>query len=337
MNFLDKYRLSLSLMLISVIMSGCSPAPDKVHQKIHAQQGSYVADISDTGEFSVVSTATNGILLWPRYANDPKFNWKHDDETSQIIAVDASYDGSVVASSTRREFALWDAQSGENLGFWKIGSGGIQDIAVSNNGSTIVLGKRDGTQIAFNPESGRRIEFYGHSERVNNVDISPNGFYVLSGSNDATAILWDTRSGQIVYRWEHKNRVTQIALHPNAKYVFTSGSTDNAIIWSLPDGKEHSRLQFIDRQKIFSAARFSKDGDLLITGAPSRRVTFWDTKTGESLKHWNVGLVEERGPNSAAVLAVYYYDNENILLTESSAGLAEWWQLPNHWNKTTNE
>lgn len=333
MTFRDKARAVVTAVTVGIIMTGCSPAPDKVHQKIHAQQGSYVADIADTGEFSVVSTNENGILLWPRYANDAKFQWQHDDNTSQIIAVDASFDGSVVASATRIEFALWNAKSGENLGFWKVGQGGIQDIAVSNGGSTIVLAKRDGTQIAFSPASGRRIEFYGHTERVNAVDVSANGFYVLSGSNDASAILWDTRSGQIVHRWEHKNRVTQIALHPEAKYVFTSGSTDNAIIWSLPDGKEYSRLQFIDRQKIFSAARFSASGDLLITGAPSRRVTLWGTDTGESIKHWNVDLVEQRNPNSAVVLAVHYYENENVLLTESSAGLAEWWQLTNDWKQ----
>ena len=329
MTFRDK----LYLVALALVVTGCSPAPDKVHQKIHAQQGTYVADIADDGSFSIVSTNENGILLWPRYANDAKFQWQHDDQTSQIIAVDASFDGSVVATSTRVEFALWDAKSGENLGFWKIGSGGIQDIAVSNGGSTIVLAKRDGTQIAFNPSSGRRIEFYGHTERVNVVDISANGFYVLSGSNDASAILWDTRSGQIVHKWEHKNRVTQVALHPNAKYVFTSGSTDNAKIWQLPDGSEYSRLQFIDRQKIFSSARFNQDGSVLITGAPSRRITLWDTQTGKSLKHWNVGLVEERNPNSAVVLAVHFYDNENIVLSESSAGLAEWWQLESNWNE----
>ncbi|HAD47648.1 MAG: hypothetical protein CMF19_02320 [Idiomarinaceae bacterium] len=333
MTFLDKVRAAFAVALVGITATACSPAPDKVHQKIHAQQGSYVADIADTGEFSVVSTNENGLLLWPRYASDPKFQWQHDDDTSQIIAIDASFDGSVVASATRIEFALWDAQSGENLGFWKVGQGGIQDIAVSDGGSTIVLAKRDGTQIAFNPASGRRIEFYGHTERVNAVDVSANGFYVLSGSNDASAILWDTRSGQIVHRWEHKNRVTQIALHPEAKYVFTSGSTDNAIIWSLPGGDEHSRLQFIDRQKIFSAARFSASGELLITGAPSRRVTLWATETGESLKHWNVDLVEQRNPNSAVVLAVHYYETENVLLTESSAGLAEWWQLNDDWKQ----
>ncbi|WP_404400378.1 hypothetical protein LG288_10695 [Idiomarina seosinensis] len=331
MTFRDK--LGLSLVPVLLLLSGCNPAPDIVHKKLHAEQGTYVADISETGAFSVVSTNDNGILLWPRYANNAKYSWRHDDETSQVIAVDISPDGTVVATATRFEFALWDATAGDNLGFWKIGSGGIQDVAVSNEGSVLILGKRDGTQIAFSPDSGRRLEFYGHTERVNSVEVSANGFYVLSGSNDASAILWDTRSGQIVHRWQHKNRVTQIALHPEAKYVFTSGSTDNAKIWRLPDGKEHSRLKFIDRQRIFSSARFSASGDTLLTGSPSRRINLWDTQSGESIRHWNVGLVDDRNPNSAVVLSLHYYDNDNIVFSESSAGLAEWWQLPADWNQ----
>lgn len=326
-------KLSVLVPVLLLVLSACSPAPEKVHQKLHADEGTYVADIADSGKFSVVSTNDNGLLMWPRYAGNAKFQWQHDDETSQIIAIDISPDDQVVATATRFQFALWDAQVGESLGFWKIGSGGIQDIAVSDKGNTVVLAKRDGTQVAFSPESGRRLEFYGHSERVNAVEISANGFYVLSGSNDASAILWDTRSGQIVHRWQHKNRVTQIALHPQAKYVFTSGSTDNAKIWQLPDGSEHSRLQFIDRQRIFSSARFSDDGEILITGSPSRRINLWDTQTGESIKHWNVSLVDDRSPSSAAVLAVHYYPAEKIIFSESSAGLAEWWQLDDDWNE----
>lgn len=326
-------KLALLVTFTSVFLAGCSPAPEQVHKKLHGAQGTFAADIADNGEFSVVSTNDNGILLWPRYANNPRFNWRHDEQASQIVAVDISRSGEVVATATRFEFALWDAVEGDNLGFWAIGKGGIQDIAVSDSGGTIVLGKRDGTQIAFNPGSGRRLEFYGHNERVTAVEISANGHFVLSGSNDQSAILWDTRSGQVIHRWQHKNRVTQVALHPDAKYVFTSGSTDNAKIWSLPDGKEYSQLQFIDRQRIFSSARFSASGEYLITGSPSRRINIWDTASGESIRHWNVGLVENRNPNSAAVLAAHLDEQEQQLTSESSAGLAEWWQLEKDWNK----
>lgn len=314
--------------LLLVALASCQPSPERLNKKVHAKSGSYAADIANDGSFSLVSTDETGLLLWPRYATNAKYQWQHNEgEVSQIIGVDISADTKVAVAASRKEFSMWSIETGENLGFWKVGSGSIQEIAVSKEGNTVVFGKRDGTQVAFNPESGRRIEFYGHNETINALDISPNGFYVLSGSNDHSAILWDTRSGQIVHKWPLTARATQVALHPDGKYAFTADAMDGAAIYSLPDGKTVSNLQFLDRQRIFSAARFSLNGDYLITGSPSRRIAIWSTQTGESLTHWNVSLREERHPNNAAVLAVFFNESKQLAISESSAGLAEWWSI----------
>lgn len=320
-------KLCGAFMLL-VVLIGCQPAPEKVNKTIHAENGTYAADISDDGRFSLVSTDENGLLLWPRYATNAKYQWQHNEnDVSQIIDVDISADGEVAVAASRKEFSMWDINSGENLGFWQIGSGDIQKLVVSKKGGTVVLGKRDGTQVAFNPASGRRIEFYGHTESVNVLDISPNGFYVLSGSNDHSAILWDTRSGQIVHRWPLEGRITQVALHPEGHFAFTADATDNAIIRSLPNGETVSELKFMDRQRIFSAARFSASGDYLITGSPSRRIAIWDTSTGKALSHWRVDLRDGGRPSNAAVLSVLFDEQEQMVISESSAGLAEWWSI----------
>jgi len=320
-------KLSSAFMLL-VVLLGCQPAPEKVNKTVHAENGTYAADISNDGSFSLVSTDETGLLLWPRYATNAKYQWQHNEnEISQIIDVDISADGEVAVAASRKEFSMWDVTSGENLGFWKIGSGGIQKLVVSKKGSTVVLGKRDGTQVAFNPASGRRIEFYGHTESINALDISPNGFYVLSGSNDHSAILWDTRSGQIVHRWPLEGRITQVALHPDGHFAFIADATDNAIIHSLPNGEIVSKLKFLERYKIFSAARFSASGDYLITGSPSRRIAIWDTSTGRALTNWRVDLRDGGRPSNAAVLSVVLDEKQQLVISESSAGLAEWWNV----------
>ena len=320
-------KLCSALMLL-IAMAGCQPSPEKVNKAIHAENGTYAADIADDGSFSLVSTDETGLLLWPRYATNAKYQWQHNEsEVSQIIDVDISADGAVAVAASRKEFSMWHIESGENLGFWKIGSGGIQKLVVSKKGGTVVLGKRDGTQVAFNPASGRRIEFYGHTETINALDISPNGFYVLSGSNDHSAILWDTRSGQIVHRWPLDGRTTQVALHPDGHFAFIADATDNAVIRSLPDGKPVSKLKFMERHKIFSAARFSASGDYLLTGSPSRQIAIWDTATGKQLSHWRVDLRDGGRPSNASVLSVVFDEKEQMVISESSAGLAEWWNI----------
>lgn len=324
MPFLKLY----ALFALLVVLTGCQPAPEKINKKVHAKNGTYAADISDDGRISLVSTDASGLLVWPRYATNAKYQWQHgEDEISQIVDVDISADAEVAVAASRKEFSMWSLSTGENLGFWKVGSGGIQKLVVSKKGGVIVLGKRDGTQIAFFPASGRRLEFYGHTENINALDVSPNGFFVLSGSNDHTAILWDTRSGQIVHRWPLKGRITQVALHPAGKYAFVADAIDNANILALPSGEIVSQLQFLDRQKVFSAARFSASGRYLLTGSPSRRITVWDTPTGDPISHWRVDLPDGGRPSNAAVLSVALDEQQHMVVSESSAGLAEWWKL----------
>ena len=78
-----------ALLLLILAVSACQPSPDKIHKKVHAENGTYAADISDDGSYSLVSTDETGLLLWPRYANNAKYQWEHEEgEVSQIIDVD---------------------------------------------------------------------------------------------------------------------------------------------------------------------------------------------------------------------------------------------------------
>tara|TARA_B100000700_G_C14924441_1_gene798654 strand:- start:287 stop:1288 length:1002 start_codon:yes stop_codon:yes gene_type:complete len=330
-----KQNAIFALIITSCAMLfGCTPAPEQIHKKAHAEAGTYVADIADDGTFSVVATDGNGVLLWPRYANNAKYQWRQDDaDVSQIIAVDIGADGRTVVAASRKAFSLWSVKDGTNLGYWQSGGADIANVAVSNRGSTIVLGLNNGTQIAFNPDSGRRLEFYGHQDAITDLAIAPNGRYVLSGSTDQTAILWSTESGQPIHQWQHETRLTKVALHAGGRFALTAGSLDQAYIWDVNSGEQVTQLDIIERVRIFSSARFSESGDFLITGSPSRQVTLWRTETGEELRAWNVELRDDHRPNNAVVLSTWLDENTGVIMSESSAGFGEWWQLEPNWQQ----
>ena len=333
MNIKQNVVFSLGLV-ISMLLFGCTPAPEQIHKKAHSEAGTYVADIADDGSFSVVATDSNGVLLWPRYATDAKYQWRQDDaDVSQIIAVDISADGATVAAASRKAFSLWDVDKGTNIGYWQSSGADINNIAVSNNGSTIVLGLNNGTQIAFNPQSGRRLEFYGHQSSITDLVITPNGRYALSGSTDQTAILWSTESGQPIHQWQHETRLTKVALDSGGRYALTAGSLDKAYIWDVNSGEQVKQLDIIERVRIFSSARFSQSGKFLITGSPSRQITLWRTKTGEELRTWNVELRDSHRPNNAVVLSTWLNESTGMVMSESSAGYGEWWQLEPNWQQ----
>lgn len=219
--------------------------------------------------------------------------------------------------------------------------GNIRAIDVSNQGKHILIGKSNGVVVHITIATGRRIEFLGHQQvlldqeqkpfhinnAINSVALSPNGLYALSGSSDQSAYLWNTKTGQVIYKFQHHNRVVQVALDAQARFAFTSDSGEQASIWDLTTGKMISQLQYISRQEVFSFARFSHNGRYLVTGAPTRQLTLWDVKTGKQIKHWLVSPRKNSRPASAVVYSAAFINNDTQIISESSSGLSEVWDI----------
>jgi WD40 repeat protein len=292
------------------------------------EEGAYAADISPDGTISVVSGINNGINVWRIGDKEPIYQWSHQGEGDNLVGnLHISADNKFVVTADRDSFALWSLDSGDPIGFWRIDESSIRDIAVANGGKGILVGRSNGTVMYFEHETGRRMEFLGHQERINSVDISPNGKFALSGGNDYVAYLWSTDTGQVIHTFNHPSRVTKVALDDKGRYAFTADSQKKSQIWNVQTGEPISTLQYIARQKIFTDAVFSDDGKYLLTGAPSRRIYRWNIDDGSQAGEWKVAPRENVSPPSAVVYAVGFVGEKEIL-SVSSSGLAELWDVP---------
>ncbi|GGD77074.1 WD40 repeat domain-containing protein [Lacimicrobium alkaliphilum] len=314
------------VILAVLILSACSvPGSSPLQSYAFAPGGALAAALSINGEVAVVSTVENGVEVWDVKENTLRYQWRHQGEGNNLVATIAiSADSEFVATADHDAFALWSMASGDPVGFWRIDESRIRDIAVSEGGSSILVGRSNGQVMYFEPATGRRLEFLGHQEKINSVALSPNGRYALTGSSDYIAYLWDTRSGQVVYSFSHPSRVTKVALDRKGRLAFTADSKNNARIWDLTTGEQLSQLSYLQRQKIFSAARFSDDGKYLLTGSPGRALNLWNASTGDEVEDWRVAPRAGRQPQSAVVYDVAFLPN-NRVLSASSSGLAEIW------------
>ncbi len=319
------------LVLSSLFLAACQPFSDQpVERWQHAAEGAYAANISDDAKYSAVSSIHHGISLWDLNNNALKYTWSQQQDSADnlVLAIDISNNNSHVLTANRQSFALWNIESGQSEGYWQVRESNIRDIAVSNNASYLLIGKSNGTVVHVTMANGRRLEFLGHTEKINSIDMLPNGRIALSGGNDFVAYVWDTQSGQVIYKFNHGSRVTTVALDPKGRYAFTADSKKEANIWNLKTGKLVQSLKFTNRQEVFSSVQFSPDGSQLLTGAPTRKVSLWNIGTGERIKSWRVTPREDIRPAGAVVYSAAFRDNDAII-TESSAGFAELWQLPN--------
>lgn len=323
------YVRSFFTVVSAAFLLACSDSTSSPKEQWqHAVEGAYAANISNDGKYSVVSSIHHGLSLWDLENNALKYQWSQSQESSDnlVLAADISGNNSHVLTASKENFALWEIGTGESVGFWKVRESSIRDIALSNNGRYVLLGKSNSVVVHIDMETGRRLEFVGHQDRINSVDMLPNGRIVMSGSNDFVAYVWDSNTGQVIYKFNHPSRVTYVALDPQGRYAFSADSKKDAHIWDLKTGKKISSLQYTNRQEVFSSVQFSDDGGYLLTGAPSRKVSLWQIGTGKRVKSWRVTPRKDIRPAGAVVHAVAFRDNNHII-TESSAGYGELWQI----------
>ncbi len=315
------------LLLCSALLLGCSEGTKPLQKYEHAIEGSFAGELSRDGKYSLVSSIHHGLSLWNNQTNEVIYQWSHQGAERNDVYIARISDASTHAvTATRNNFVVWNIKTGQAEGFYSVNESPIRDIAISSNGRFVLYGLVSGKVVHLDIDTGRRLEFLGHTEKINAVDMSANGHFALTGGNDYSAYLWDTRTGQVIYRFSHPSRVTMLKLERTGKYAFTADSKKQAQVWDLKTGKAISRLKYIHRQEIFSTARFVNDGKWLLTGSPARLLMLWDTQTGELKQKWKVSARKYSRPKSAVIYSASLLNPKQII-TESSSGYVEVWPI----------
>ena len=318
---------SLFILLSLIFVVSCSQSDQPLQQYEHAVEGAFAAEISQNGDYSIISSIHHGLSLWDNRNNKLLFQWQHHNaQSNDIYIVRISANNSHALSASRREFAIWDIKTGQSLGFYQVSDSPIRDIRISANGRYVLYGQVNGKVVHIDLQTGRRLEMPVHTEKVNSVDLSANGLYALSGGNDHRAFLWNTKTAQIIQEFNFHHRVSMVKFEDKGRYAFVADNQKASQIWDLKTGELQSTLIYTARQSIFSSVRFINDGKHLLTGNGTKMITLWDVKTGLSQQRWMVTPRKETRPKTAVVYSATLWDGDKIA-SESSAGFLEVWPL----------
>lgn len=342
----------LVLFLFNWMLSSCSdneiPASETWPQ---ASYGITDATINTTGDFAIVAGFDEPAGWWDLKTNARLFNWSQSqdsaDQSSAPIQLTAiSPDSSRALTANNKSFVIWNTQTGKSAGYYSSPTN-IRDVAISNGAQYVLLALSDGRAYVVSMRSKRRLEFYGHQNHmiaqgipkeyigINSADISANGRYALTGGDDHFAILWDTQTGQVVQQFPHPSRVTLVKFSADGSLAFTAGNNADAYIWKTTTGEKVATLQLKPREYILSSAKFSPDNRWLSTGAPSRILSLWNTVDGSLIKTWRVKKRFKNKANGAVVLDTGF--DGQYLISESSSGFGQKWQLPSASTSTNKE
>ncbi len=201
---------------------------------------------------------------------------------------------------------------------------GINSVAISPDGQTVVSGSYDKTINIWNLANGNLIgTLVGHSRGVLSVAISPDGQTLVSGSDDKTINIWNLTKGNLIHTLaghsRHSLGVNSVGISPDGQTV-VSGSYDKTLkIWNLANGNLLSSLT--GHSSVVLSVAISSDGQTLVSGSDDKTLKIWNLPNGN--------LIRSRAVHSYGVLSVAISPDGQTLVSGSYDNTIKIWNLAN--------
>ena len=139
------------------------PESTPISRHSFAEEGVYAANLNARAGLAIISQVSGDIKVFNTETLQEIYSWRHQGEGINLVdIVKISDDGTFAVTAENEAFAVWNLETGEPIGYWRIDQSSIRDIAISNGGSSILIGKADGSVMFFEPFTERRIEFIAH-------------------------------------------------------------------------------------------------------------------------------------------------------------------------------
>ena len=149
------------------------------------------------------------------------------------------------------------------------GAGGsVESLAVSADGSLVVVPGADGEARVYEAATGRRLARLRHGAPISSLALSADGSSVVTGGADGVALLWNARTGTSPGRVVHGAPIRALALSPDGRLLATAAG-ESARVWSVADRRSVARLQ---HPFAVDGVSFDPAGTRLLTLARDARI-----------------------------------------------------------------
>jgi len=295
-----------------------------------AESGDEVFVVDGTGDNVQSRNVADGSVNWDKtYSGTTQIDTTHDESTlvvaqddgtlsgldpsdgsqlwttsfsSGISAVETSPQDDAVFIAIGSNVTRVDATDGTET--WSkevVSSGGLNDVSVSGDGSTVYAADGGNNEIAsLNADTGSQnwIVTSGFGENVNSIDVSPDNEIVVAGSVATSVKAYDASDGSEVWSRSHPTESIQsVKVGPDSEsayYGFNNGGihgvslSNGDLLWSASGNTD------VDGVDV------SPNGETLYAGSDA--LQSFNTEDGS--EQWSVstsGILDiDAGPAAAA-------------------------------------
>jgi WD40 repeat protein len=185
---------------------------------------------------------------------------------------------------------LWDLTTGRERRSWVVtaakparGQSNLAAVTFSTDGKHLITAGRDNILRIWETASGREARVMsGHHSWVEALAVSPDGKHIASGGQDGQIRIWDAATGADACPLDSPSYyLWRVVVAPDGKRVVTSGPDGTVRLWDGATGRQTQRIDAGSRLTV--ALSFTRDGKTIV-GSRDRRLCFWDTATGNTVR-----------------------------------------------------
>lgn len=328
------YRIAPTVEATSSLLAAASrPAVSRMVRPSGQRQAVAVNPAGTLLAAAGANDADNTVLLWDlRDPSRPRLlDSRLTGHTGAIFAVTFSPDGNtLVTGSADQTVRLWDVTDFANPRSLGQPLTGPQDrvlaVEFSPDGNTLAAGSCD-TMVRLwdvrdraNPvPAGPPLT--GATGSVQSIAFTPNGHVMALADAGGAVRVWDVDARQpLGVPLPVPSRVNTVAFSPDGT-TLAAGSNDATVrLWTMTDAAKPTPAGTLPGATGWiNEITFSANGKLLAAANAGSRVQLWDLTTHEM----RLDL-----PHPEPATAVVFREDDRVLYTNSTDGVARRWLVP---------